>query len=279
MEELINTVLAVRTEERRESFHSLVKIVSDSDQSEELFQLYAITESSESAVDCFTEFEDHILKLTDEVLARMGVHVDYDFINHNPDAIVALFKLMDDLEEYENIDALLTIVASEEDNHIILRNLAMCLEPEEGFDYTGAFESLEDRFIKRITENIVGRKKDLENELYFAERGKRLLNFLIDNPEVPFYNVFESYMSLTSPEMMANAFNFEENPVELTKELITTLSVGVLIGTTDTRVRAVSAAESVVTLIDNDEIFQVGDYIDIRSGVVKYYEPEVEEHE
>lgn len=279
MEELIDTVLSVRTESRREAFHYLIKILSDTDVGEDLFYLYSIADQNDSAVDAYRQFEDHILKLTDEFLARLGAHFDYDFINNELLSIVGLFKLLDAIETFEDIDGLLAIVSSEEDEFIILNNLSLFIFPDELYDYTGGFEHLEPRFINNIKENIIGRKKDLDNEVYFAERGKRLLNFLLDNPEVPFYNVFESFMSFTTPEVMVNAFDFDENPVEMTESLIATLTTGVLIGTTDSESEAMSNAEKVVNVLDQNEIFGIGDYYDIREGVIRYFSTEAEEDE
>lgn len=279
MEELIDTVLSVRTESRREAFHYLVKILSDTDVGEDLFYLYSIADQNDSAVDAYRQFEDHILKLTDEFLARLGAHFDYDFINSELLSIVGLFKLLDAIETFEDIDGLLAIVSSEEDEFIILNNLSLFIFPDESYDYTGGFEHLEPRFVNNIKENIIGRKKDLDNEVYFAERGKRLLNFLLDNPEVPFYNVFESFMSFTTPEAMVNAFDFDENPVEMTESMIATLTTGVLVGTTDSESEAMSNAEKVVNILDQNEIFGIGDYYDIREGVIRYFSTEVEEDE
>lgn len=279
MEELIDTVLSVRTESRREAFHYLVKILSDTDVGEDLFYLYSIVDQNDSAVDAYRQFEDHILKLTDEFLARLGAHFDYDFINNELSSIVGLFKLLDAIETFEDIDGLLAIASSEEDEFIILNNLSLFIFPDETYDYTGGFEHLEPRFINNIKENITGRKKDMDNEVYFAERGKRLLNFLLDNPEVPFYNVFESFMSFTTPESMVNAFDFDENPVEMTDSMIATLTTGVLVGTTDSENEAMSNAEKVVNILDQNEIFGIGDYYDIREGVIRYFNAEVEEDE
>lgn len=279
MEELIDTVLSVRTESRREAFHYLVKILSDTDVGEDLFYLYSIADQNDSAVDAYRQFEDHILKLTDEFLARLGAHFDYDFINSELLSIVGLFKLLDAIETFEDIDGLLAIVSSEEDEFIILNNLSLFIFPDESYDYTGGFEHLEPRFVNNIKENIIGRKKDLDNEVYFAERGKRLLIFLLDNPEVPFYNVFESFMSFTTPEAMVNAFDFDENPVEMTESMIATLTTGVLVGTTDSESEAMSNAEKVVNILDQNEIFGIGDYYDIREGVIRYFNTEVEEDE
>jgi hypothetical protein len=279
MEELIDTVLSVRTESRREAFQFLVKVISDSDVGEDLFHLYTIADQHDAAYDAYRPFEDHIIKLVDELLARMGAHFDYDYINENLPAIVGLFKLMDAIESFEDVDGLLAIVSSEEDDIVILHHLSAYIQADEASDYYGAFENLEARFISNVRENVVGRKKDLDNEVYFAERGKRLLNFLLDNPDIPFYSVFEAYLSLSNPNAMVEAFNFEETPVTLDKELITNLSIGVLIGTTDSQKEAISKTEEVVELLDQEEIFGIGDYADIRTGILKYYNPEEEEDE
>jgi hypothetical protein len=274
MEELILSVLSIRTPARQEQIMSLVATLSDSDFGEDLFGLYQIAESADSSFDIIDSFEGHIFKLMDEFLTRMGLTVDYTTMINSPYKIVWILELLDALEGFEDVDGILAITSSEEDELIILNNLLHFVNPEANSDFTDLILFIEPRFIRAIDENAAVRKTHSINETVYAERGRRLLNFLLEYENLPFYEVFESYMNFTNVDDVLSQIDLEDlgPDVVVDEELATRLCIAILLAATDSYDEATLHVEKIITALLDDDTFTFHNYRILDLELRKYFD-------
>lgn len=261
MEELIESVLSIRSETRREAFLKLVAVLQTSELAEDLFGLYEIAESADNPFDIIDSFEAHILKQVDELLCRLGVTVDYQEMNSAPYKIVWLLEMLDELEEFEEIDAILAIISSEEETVMVVNNLLQYTNPDINSDYYDILLNVEKRFLDAIENTLTSRKTATVNEEIYAVRGQRLIQFLFSQDNIPFFDVFEQYNKYNSVDDVLANIDLSELDVEtITEELVGTIAIGVLLSVSDDYEQAHKQAQYVIEKLAVEEEFSLKSY-------------------
>lgn len=261
MEELVESVLSIRSETRREAMMSLVEVLQSSELGEDLFGLHQIAESTDNPFDYIDSFEGHIFKLIDEFLCRLGVTVDYQVMINAPYKIVWLLEMLDELEEFEEIDAILAIISSEEDHIFIVNNMLHYTNADINCDYFDILLNVEKRFLDAIVNSMTSRKTATINEEVFAVRGQRLIRFLFSQDNIPFFDVFEHYNNYNTVEDVLANIDLSDLEVEtITVELVSTITIGVLLSVCDTYEQAHQLAQRVIDELAIEESFDLKNY-------------------
>lgn len=251
MEHVLEEALSVRGETRGECLLALSHIVSDTELGVELEQLYAIEESSDNPTDYIVEFETVILKQVVELLRRMGVEVLLSTIYEAPSKARWIFETIEAIDDYEDLLEIESIVVSGEDNIIVLDNLILKLIPESHSDVYDFIESVEPRFIRNISDTIRSRISSEMAEDDYANRGARLLRFLVKHPNIPFLNVFENFNNYDGLEQMTKAFDFTTVKAEDDDiNLITILTIATSLSLYETEQEALDNLSEVVGAFD-----------------------------
>lgn len=231
MESLIEQVLSIRTPERQEQMSKLSKVILDSELSDDMEDLYRITELEDSSFDIINLFEQHIFKLLDELLRRMGIVADYNNLVNAPYKFVWLFEMIDIIEDYEDVDTLLFILDVDNKDISILNQLLELLIPDANSDFYDVILSIEKRTIDAILNNVLCAKKAASNESDYAVRGQRLLKFLYSKDNIPFFSVFENYTQYNTLEDVLANIDLSTLPVDynINEETFSDIIIGTIL--------------------------------------------------
>lgn len=250
MEELILSVLACRSESRRDHLFKLSQIVSDTDLGEDLESLYSIVEIEDNPNDYIVEFELGILRPTYELLRRFGVEFSLEVLYETPEFGLWVLELIDFLEECEEIDEALNIATGDTEPTTVLSELIYAFTPDVHGDLDSAILSVEPRFVREVASNLTKRKQSETDETAYTNRGRKLLNFIISKPDLPFITTFENYNRYSSLDELLDSLTLTDLTEELTVETVSNLSVAICLASFDTLEEAKQNLEKVVRFLD-----------------------------
>lgn len=250
MMELILSVLELRGEERRETLVALAEIVLDTELDTELESLYSVVEYSDNPADYLTEFELVILRQVYELLRRMGVEFTLDTLHESPHYGLWVFDIITYLEDCEELDHPMIIVSADAEPATVLTNLVETFIPDTHGDMYSAIEHVEPRFIRNIDENLTRRKQADVSEADYANKGRRLLRFLLKNENLPFFSTFENFSRYRDIDQLLAAFDLSELPETVDAELVAKISIASMLAMFETYDLAYPHIEKVVRFLD-----------------------------
>jgi len=256
---LVSVLHEARHESRANSIIGLTQCLYDTGYGDGLeLGITSIVAKYDSSAEALLELEGYIYKNIMDLVATLGLEVDFDECYRRPDHLLDIITvILEEIETYDDFDSLLTIVDSGEPRNIIVGNLTAFIKSTSAANYHALINDASEKLHKTIRGALVARQMiDDSYELdYKPEIVRNVVAFCRKFPTSPVLALFENYgYTKTVDELVAQAsVEFDSNRPDKYPADVGQVVAGILLTKYTDYDEAYEAKDALVAQIMDDE--------------------------